>query len=213
MKIVAISDVHQQWDGLELPTADALVIAGDLCERADSSFAAANAWLGTLLPRYSRVIYVPGNHDWSIIEQPRKYRTIAPLLLDAMLVDRTTEIGDLRLHAMPWDYADRDFPEMLIPTGLDVLVTHEPPFGIRDWSARARDDRLGNRTLRSCVEAVTPRLHLFGHCHMAYGIEVRGATTFANVAVCGDPKKYYRLAHPATVVDIDSRALSVTPFS
>lgn len=191
------------------PPGDVLVIANDLCGQADSSFAAANTWLKSVREHYSGIIYFPGNHDWPIVEQPRKYRSVAPLLLDAILVNETTQVGGLRLHAMPWDFDDRDCPESLIPADLDILVTHESPLGILDWSVRASDDRLGNRKLRQRVEEVAPQLQLFGHCHMAYGAGVHRATTFVNLSTCGDPKKYYRRSHAATIVDIDRHSLTV----
>lgn len=211
MRIIAVSDVHEHYDALEpLPAGDVLVIAGDLCERPDASFAAADAWLASVAPRFESVIYVPGNHDAGIVRVPRKYRQLARNLLAAMLVDATVEIHGLRFHAMPWDFGDREAPEAAIPEGLDVLVTHEPPAGVRDWSPRSTDDRLGNRELRRRVEIAAPRLHVFGHCHAAYGAERRGPTFFVNVAICGDPKAYYRAAHPATIIDIDRESIAVT---
>lgn len=215
MRIVAISDVHEQWDALDLPAGDLLVVAGDLCERRDESFVAADAWFAGVAPRYSMgAKYVPGNHDGRIMDptQERKYRNLAPHLFDAMLIDKTVEIDGLTLHAMPWDFGERDSPESLIPEGLDVLVTHEPPEGILDWSPRARDDRLGNRMLRRRVAVVKPRVHLFGHCHMAYGTLESDGTLFANVSICGDPKSYYSAAHPATIVESDQMTVSATQW-
>jgi Icc-related predicted phosphoesterase len=204
MRIIAISDIHEKWNDIDLPDGDVLVIAGDLCERQDASFKAADAWVASLLPRYDRVLYVPGNHDGRITREPMKFDNIAPNLLNIMLVDQTIDLDGLQLHAMAWDFGERTAPESLIPHNLDILVTHEPAEGILDWSPRARDDRLGNRLLRKRISEVTPRLHVFGHCHAAYGFEKNDTTIFVNVAICGDPKKYYRAAHPATIIDIDN---------
>lgn len=204
LKIVAISDVHEKWADLELPPADLLIIAGDLCERRDQSFAAADAWVATVEQRFTfGALYVPGNHDAPILEsaQAKKYQALAPHLFDVMLVDKTVEVSGLRIHGMPWDFADRETPEEKIPSGLDILVTHEPPQGILDWSARSPDDSQGNRSLRQRVAIVRPRLHIFGHCHMAYGVHKTPETTFINVAICGTPSKYYAPGHPATVID------------
>jgi Icc-related predicted phosphoesterase len=212
MRIIAISDVHEKWDSLELPAGDVLVIAGDLCERRDESFAAADEWLASVQASYSRVLYVPGNHDGRVMYDPRKYGTLAPNLFAAMLVDKAIFHNDLRLHAMPWDFADRDAPESLIPSGLDILVTHEPVFGILDFSPKSQADRLGNRTLLQRVNEMKPRLMIHGHCHMAYGIERNEHTTFVNVAICGGIKNYYAAAHPATIIDIDKDTIEITQW-
>lgn len=210
MRIVAISDVHEEWGKIGLPDGDVLIIAGDLCEQSDASFAEADAWVASVSERFERLIYVPGNHDCNILLEQDKYRTLAPHLLAAMLVDETIEIDGLRLHAMPWDFGERCDPESRIPVGLDVLVTHEPPFGIRDWSPRSTADHLGNRALYRQAVEVEPRLHIFGHCHMGFGSEVRGPTTFVNVAICGHQSDYYKASHPATLIDIEQHSLRIS---
>jgi Icc-related predicted phosphoesterase len=110
---------------------------------------------------------------------------------------------------MPWDFGDRRDPESLIPAGLDVLVSHEPPHGILDWSAYSRDDRLGNIALAKRVEEAKPRVHSFGHCHMAHGHVKIGSTHYVNVAVCGDSLRYYAYARPATIIDIVRDSITV----
>lgn len=209
MRIVAISDVPEEWGKIDLPGADLLIIAGDLCEESDASFVEADAWIASISERFERLIYVPGNHDCNILLEPEKYRLLTPHLLAATLVDETAVIDRLRFHAMPWDFGERSDPEARIPVGLDVLVTHEPPFGIRDWSLRSKADHLGNRALYRRTGEVAPRLHIFGHCHMGFGSEVRGATTFVNVAICGHQRDYYKAAHSATLIDIQRHSLRI----
>lgn len=64
------------------------------------------------------------------------------------------------------------------------------------WKARADDfhvldeDRIeglpvhyGSEALQEQLRAVTPRYHLFGHVHAAYGTLRRGGITFANGAL------------------------------
>lgn len=200
-----MSDIHEQWASLDIPKGDVLIVAGDVCERSDGSFAAADHWFASISSRFRRAIYVPGNHDAGILLQPRKYKAIAPNLLAAMLIDETIKVEGIRLHGMPWESPGRRGSEALIPNALDVLVTHEPPYGILDWSPKSKDVRLGNTALRKHVKAVKPRVHIFGHCHMAHGHEQAGATTFFNVAICGAPHQYYRAYHPVTVIDIEAQ--------
>jgi Icc-related predicted phosphoesterase len=208
-----VSAVSSQWDELILPAGDLLVVAGDLCERSDESFRAANEWVRDMGDRFPWILYVPGNHDARIVSERRKFEKAAPNLHQALLIDRTTEIGGLKIHGMPWNFGERGDSESLIPAGLDLLVTHEPPYGILDWSPRSGDDRLGNVALLKRVKKVAPRVHVFGHHHMARGhVEIAG-THCVNVAVCGRPKHYYGFANPATVIDIDGDSITVNQNS
>eukprot|EP00927_Polykrikos_kofoidii_P078637 TRINITY_DN75442_c0_g1_i1.p1 TRINITY_DN75442_c0_g1~~TRINITY_DN75442_c0_g1_i1.p1 ORF type:complete len:382 (-),score=45.76 TRINITY_DN75442_c0_g1_i1:99-1244(-) len=68
-----------------------------------------------------------------------------------------------------------------IPDGIDILMTHGPPQGRCDccWGRT-----LGDAALREKVERVSPRFHVFGHLHEAYGTCTVGPTTFVNASSC-----------------------------
>lgn len=56
----------------------------------------------------------------------------------------------------------------MIPSGIDILVTHTPPHGIRDRCKTG--EFCGCEDLRREVcERIRPRLHVFGHIHEGYG--------------------------------------------
>jgi hypothetical protein len=55
-----------------------------------------------------------------------------------------------------------------IPKYVDILITHGPPQGILDQNNRGQN--IGCNQLLKTVERVKPRLHVFGHCHEAYGL-------------------------------------------
>jgi len=80
-----------------------------------------------------------------------------------------------------------------IPAGTDVLVTHEPPYGILDL-----DDNYhyGSESLMIRVKEIRPHLHLFGHIHVAHGTLERGGTTFSNAALLNE--SYQLTAQPYT---------------
>jgi Icc-related predicted phosphoesterase len=59
-----------------------------------------------------------------------------------------------------------------------VLVTHHPPHGVLDTPLGGV--HAGLPELKSLVETLKPRLHLFGHIHESRGVEPRGATVFVN---------------------------------
>ncbi len=64
------------------------------------------------------------------------------------------------------------------PGSLDVLMSHHPPKGVLDLT------RLGVRAgldlIKNVVNAIKPRVHLFGHIHESPGYEVRGGTLHVN---------------------------------
>lgn len=207
MHIVAISDVHNHWGDVVLPEADVLIIAGDLCEPSDQSFAGADRWLASSSSRYGRVLYVPGNHDEKLLEDGRTVRTSSTHLMAALLADEEVTIDNLRFFGMPYRRNSADQPA--IPLGLDVLITHEPPYGILDFYPQRRDQHGGSVELRDQIRGASPRLHIFGHCHRSFGTHENGETVFVNVSICGHPENYYNVYHPATSIVIDANELIV----
>lgn len=203
MRLVCISDVHGQFDEVHLLSGDVLVIAGDLCEPADKHLKAANGWVESICDGFRCIVYVPGNHDLAIVEHPGRYHSLAPTLLQNMLVDSEIEFEGVHFYGMPYESLGRENAEERIPDGIDVLVTHEPPYGILDEAPPSRDRaRIGNAPLRRSVLRIKPRVHIFGHAHFGHGMKHIDETLFANVAVCGRPNKYYGVAHKPTVIDI-----------
>lgn len=72
-----------------------------------------------------------------------------------------------------------------IPEGVDVLVTHMPPFGVLDWRGKCG----GSPALLHHIKRAKPRLHVFGHIHGDGGKSMTLSdlpTTFLNVASCAD---------------------------
>lgn len=79
-------------------------------------------------------------------------------------------------------YAKKD-DEILwnsLPPGIDILVTHCPPFGILDKTSS--DQLAGSPALKKWVLKNSPKWHIFGHIHEARGKIVSEGTTFLNVA-------------------------------
>ena len=78
-------------------------------------------------------------------------------------------IGSISGNAM---IADED-----IPTDIDVLVTHCPPYGVLD-------EGLGSPEILNFVMKSKPKYHLFGHIHATEGQEFQfGETLCVNVGV------------------------------
>ena len=69
-----------------------------------------------------------------------------------------------------------------IPNNTDILITHGPPHGIRDFTPN--NLQVGCELLRERVEVLKPLLHVFGHIHGAYGIVEMNDTVFVNASTC-----------------------------
>jgi Icc-related predicted phosphoesterase len=87
-----------------------------------------------------------------------------------------------------------------IPQGIDILLTHGPPFGILDRVQAG--DRVGCEDLLRHVERVRPAIHCFGHIHEAYGFRKLNGTLFLNPSIC--TLHYYPTQLPM-VVNWESR--------
>lgn len=192
LTIVAISDTHGLHHLLDIPPGDVLIHSGDLSWTGDlSEVAEFNAFLGTLPHRHK--IVVAGNHDLCFEQQPAAARA---LMTNAIyLEDEAVTIEGLKFYGSPWQprFLDWAFnlnrgPEIrakweLIPPDTDVLITHGPPYSIRDYIVDTHE-RVGCRDLLTAVQRVRPRYHFFGHIHDGTGVTVRYGTTFVNASIC-----------------------------
>jgi predicted phosphodiesterase len=137
------------------------------------------------------------------------------------LCDEAAEVRALRLWATPLNAANSAASQntafqppygtpddgahakvraaLAVPAGsrVAVLVSHGPPRG-------ALCGGVGLESLRALVARERPRLHLFGHQHLAYGVayEPRLGTTFVNAASCDG---FFSPLHPPVVIDLDAR--------
>ncbi len=192
LTIVAISDTHGMHRLIDIPPGDVLIHSGDLSWTGElGEVAEFNAFLGTLPHRYK--IVVAGNHDLCFEQQPAAARA---LLTNAIyLEDESVTIEGLKFYGSPWQprFLDWAFnlsrgPEIrakwdLIPPDTDVLITHGPPFGIRDYISQTHE-RVGCQDLLEVVQQVRPRYHFFGHIHDSAGVTIRYGTTFINASIC-----------------------------
>ena len=192
LRIVHISDTHGHAIR-GVPYGDILIHSGDGTNRGTlSETARLNSWLGDLPHPYK--LYIPGNHDFLFQLDPVLGRST--LGSCTVLIEEEIEIEGIRIYGTPYqprfnNWAFNCFPEELtskyacIPTGLDVLVTHCPPYGILD---RCPAGRVGSRELRSRLLELGddgPKYHLFGHVHESYGMGTRGPTTrYSNASIC-----------------------------
>lgn len=104
------------------------------------------------------------------------------------LQDRGCEIEGMKFYGLGYNHS-----EQLIPTDIDILVTHEPPCMILD---KSNGTHWGNAPLKNKVMDISPKYHFFGHAHEAYGTIKHGETTFSNAAILDD---HYKMCHQPKV--------------
>lgn len=207
MRLVLLSDTHMHHGALDVPAGDVLIHAGDSTKRGTLAQLGEFAAFIHAQPHAHKIV-IAGNHDFGLQEDPALG---AALFGSAYLCDGEANVGGLRVWGSPWQpwFFDWAFnlPRgealrerwALIPTGIDVLVTHGPPMGILDRTARG--EAVGCEELMAAIARIRPRVHVFGHIHEAYGVHRRDDTLFVNASNC---TLAYRPDNPAVVVDLPS---------
>ena len=216
MRLVCVSDTHNQTDGLVVPEGDILLHAGDLTGNGQPEELAETArWLASL-PHAHKVV-IAGNHDFFFQEDSEKARA----LFDDVpgfhyLEDAQISLDGLTIYGTPWqpwfyDWAfnlPRRGEELAriwsrVPTDMDVLLTHTPAHGILD---RTRDgEAAGCEVLRAELSRIRPRLHVFGHIHEGYGDVTLEGTRHVNASTCDAA---YKPVHPPIVVEMERKRRS-----
>ncbi|MGE3807521.1 MAG: metallophosphatase domain-containing protein [Gemmataceae bacterium] len=215
MRLVAVADTHLfQLDLGEIPAGDVFIHAGDLLRGgSEAELISIVPWLQTLPHRHK--IVVAGNHDWCFArDRAHAVATLGEGIV--YLEDADTTIEGVRFWGSPWQPEFNNWafnlPRgqplaekwQLIPTGIDVLITHGPPSGIGDNSGM--EERGGCRDLRDAVRRVQPLLHLFGHIHQDGGLWRDEGTCFANVTT-------WEGVRAPTVLDLDVTKQEVVEVS
>jgi ser/thr phosphatase family protein len=184
MKILQLSDTHNRHALLaNFPVADIVVHCGDFTDMGTETEVLDFLNWFIALP-FQHKIFVTGNHDlclWdaeAIEDLPENVH---------FLQDRSCEIGGVKFFGLGYNHQ-----EEVIPKGVDVLVTHEPPMMILDES---NGKHWGNLPLRNRVMEVKPRYHLFGHAHESYGVLQQDGIVFANSALLDDYYQQHHLPH------------------
>lgn len=203
MRLVLISDTHNQQSQLALPHGDVLVHAGDFTMRGtEPEVAAFGSWLDA--QPFEHKVLVAGNHDLLFESEPERARALLPRSVHYLL-DSEVTLGGLRFWGAPWQpwFMDWAFnlrrgPELaakwaLIPEGVDVLITHGPPKGTAD--RKVSGEEVGCADLAQAMERVQPRLSVFGHIHEGYGVHGHRV----NASICDHR---YRPVNRPIVVDL-----------
>lgn len=204
-KLVLISDTHLNHRAL--PPGDILVHAGDACASGSGrDWLTFCAWWNKL--DFKHKIFVAGNHDRVLEAQPTWARE--QLQDTRYLEDSGVRLEGLEFYGVPWqrpfcdwafNLADnaREAKFAAIPAHVDVLVTHTPPHGIQD-TTRPGGEHFGDEFLAEVLHGIyRPKLHVFGHIHGGYGVQMIEGNLSVNAAQCDER---YRAVNPPVVVDL-----------
>ena len=211
MKVAAISDTHgrQNWT---VPSCDVFLHAGDITGRGSleetAAFAVKLAKRMESSGGPEHAIIVPGNHDecFELFAEPAR-ALFSPRV--HVLLNEAIVLNGIRFFGSPWTPPFMDWHFMaseqrlaalyeVMPSEVDMLVTHGPPWGILDpgWQAA----HVGSRALAEAVRVRQVQHHVFGHLHAAGGRMMRQEhTTFYNVAACNDR---YELVNQPRIFDV-----------
>lgn len=154
--------------------ADILIHSGDITNNGTEQEVLDFLNLFISLPNAHK-IFVTGNHDTCLLDAEK----IDDLPENVhFLQDSSVSIGGTTFFGLGYSHN-----EMLIPGGIDFLITHEPPIMILDKSSGVH---WGNIKIRNRVQKIKPKYHLFGHAHEGYGIKKIGSTFYSNATLMND---------------------------
>lgn len=212
MRLVVISDTHGLHNRIEgLPDGDILIHAGDVMNSGydPEDIWSFNRWLGE--KSFESRIVIGGNHDRFFQNSPEQARA---LLTNAIYLENSgLAINGKSFWGSPYTPEFFDWAFMyprglaarkywdLIPDGLDVLITHGPPFGILDQVMQG-GEHLGCAELLKAVEEKKPKVHIFGHIHGGAGTFDNGVTRFVNAAYLNEQYKPLEPAGKIRVIDL-----------
>lgn len=226
MRICAVSDLHGHLP--VIPPCDVLVVGGDICP--DTFGKKFSMHYPELQLRWFQEIWVPwaskqaplvlgtwGNHDWCGHLQDGGYWNPADNV--HMMIDQGFEQEGIKFWFSPWsnrfmNWAFMKPPAKLkaiyegIPEGIDVLVSHQPPYGFGDlcpdWE-RDRPDRLihvASKELLHELDRVSPQVVFCGHLHSGRGIYNHNDTVIMNVTAVNER---YELVYDPVVIPLHPR--------
>lgn len=206
MKIIHLSDSHNKHNNLVLEDGDIVIHSGDATNMGTiPEVVDFLNWFGKL--NYTHKLFVAGNHDWlfeknpSLAKQLCKEHNVIWLNSEEIIINNIKFYGESsQPDFCSWAF-NKPSHELLhsyanIPDDVNVLITHCPPKGIRDFLYN------GSTVGSSELNIHLPRLkelkaHLFGHIHAAYGVSLIDGVQYSNAALCNE--QYWSVNKPIEI--------------
>ena len=217
MKICAISDIHGNL--IEVPKCDVLCICGDIFPlEIQKNPTECHEWFfSEFLPwaeacPCEQVYYIAGNHDFFFESfNAKRGNSDKVVYLENDLI----EYKGVRFYGTPYCqqcsiWAFTQSPRELkaifnkIPYDVDVLLTHDAPYGVSDicleptpWNT---GEHIGNPQLEEAIIEKKPTFNLHGHLHSAnHNYEMLGNTKVYNVSIKNEK---YKISYNPLIIEI-----------
>ncbi len=173
-KIFAFADTHGAHRQVTIPAdTDILICAGDAVEDnlREGDYDDFLDWFSAQPGDYR--IFIPGNHELSFdICQADRVRPLFAKYGIVLMEDAVDDFDGVVIGSLS---GNSRIADEYIPTDIDILVTHYPPYGILD-------DGFGSPEILNFVLKARPEYHLFGHIHRTGGMKEIGAVNFINIS-------------------------------
>lgn len=224
MKIIALSDNHGKLD-FKVPPCDLLLIAGDVCP----DYAPGTSWGSSMQEQWLNSKWLNwrdeqpvticcatyGNHDFV-----SRHSKVPPSFVVDQLYELDGPHGIMKVWFSPWSntfggwawMADPDQLEAnydLIPEGVDIIVSHQPPYSYGDkveerYLFGDADPHVGSKELLKTIDRVKPKVVICGHIHSGHGTYPYtrpdgGITTVYNVSLVNEE---YKLTYEPTEIEL-----------
>jgi len=212
--IVTISDTHNQHDDIVVPDGDIIIHAGDFTGRGlKYEIEEFIEWYGSLPHTWK--ILIAGNHDKGTDPDqksdvykggPEYTRTLCALNNIILLEDESCDVLDnngnmIKIWGSPvsptfgrgWAW-NRDRGHQIfqhwnkIPTDIDIIVTHGPPFMYGDMLRHANRNPDGSLLYNvGCVDLLNRinktncKMTVAGHIHEDRGVKIDEKNTITHV--------------------------------
>ena len=189
MLVTAISDTHGQHEDVLVPESNILCICGDIVPlRIQNNVRQSFKWFETNFIKWcqslpvEQIYLIGGNHDFFLQERDK---TVNEYLQGTKITYlNNTGAEYLDNDGICWtiwgsplchifgNWAFMYSPEYekekfsLMPKNLDILLTHDAPYGRNDVCFEAfAQEHIGNHELLEEVQIKKPKYHFTGHLH------------------------------------------------
>jgi len=199
MKLICISDTHNQHEEIPIPDGDVLIHAGDITEGGTKREVVDFLQWFTSQPHQYK-IFIAGNHDFFFEKSSAEdIRDIIPSDIH-YLQNSGIAINGINFWGSPitpgdgtWAFNQKTPQETKkhwekIPENTHVLITHTPPYKIKDVLNNGR--HIGCASLLEIIKNRNIDFHIFGHVHDSYGMTAISNTRFVNSSNLDNKYRY-----------------------
>lgn len=226
MVITAISDLHGDFPNIE--PCDLVLICGDLIPlHLQSSTEDTFWWYSEVFKPWAsnlpcnKVLFIVGNHELRVPKHVEKLYEDFPdnekvtFLCDDEYVYQQ-DGKSFRIYGTPWckqfgHWAFMANNEQLtdifsqIPDNLDILMTHDAPYGVSDIILQkdcrwADGSHIGSKPLAEAILRTQPKIVCHGHLHStSHEFELLGQSKVIN---CSIKDENYEMNYPPTKITL-----------